>query len=267
MSFRAKTSQGYVIKVLSELLSNNIKVGCFVLRKEGITFRMSDTHHQLCIDIELLAENFELFNVNFTNAVDNQILIGINLSHLRKMLKPVKKKESIEISKETHNTDELCIKISPKELGGKTTISYIKIQEIQAIDMTLPEGYEHYVSIPASDYQKMCKDMDSISQEILIESTKSMIRFTSDVSGIYSRSIAFGVSNEDDEIEYCHHFDTEQLNNLGRLSGIGASSANNIQVYSKRDLPILFKTSVGTLGKIKIYIKSKEQVENDNQTS
>jgi hypothetical protein len=54
------------------------------------------------------------------------------------------------------------------------------------------------------------------------------------------------------------------MNNLGKISGLGASTVNHIQIYFNKSLPILFKTNVGTLGKIGIYIKSKEQIENIN---
>ena len=260
--FRAKTSEGYVIKVISELLQNNIKVGCFEIDKNGIFFKMMDTHRKLCIDISLLGENFNIYTVN----TDSKIFIGVNLIHLRKMLKPVKKKDHIELIKESENSDELCIKIYPKE-GSKITTSYIKIQDIQNIDLDLPQGYENYVSIPAGDYQKMCKDMDSIAHSIEIKSTKNTIRFTADMSCVYSRSIMFGEGGDENEndVIYQHHFESEQLNNLGRISGLGVSSGYYIQIFSKNNLPILFKTNVGTLGKINIYIKSKEQSEKEKE--
>jgi proliferating cell nuclear antigen len=261
--FRAKTTEGYIMKVLSELLQNNIKVGCFEIDKSGILFKMMDTHRKLCIDINLSGENFNIYNVE----TDNKIFIGINLIHFRKMLKPVKKKDSIELIKESEISDKLCIKIIPKE-GGKITTSFVNIQEIQNIDLDLPDGYDNYVSIPASDYQKMCKDMDSISQNIEIRSTKSTIRFTADMSCVYSRSIIFGEGEEsENNIIYKQHFESEQLNNLGRISGLGVSSSNNIHIFSKNNLPILFRTNVGTLGKISIYIKSKEQIEKEKETS
>lgn len=256
--FRAKTSEGYAIKVLSELLQNNIKVGCFEIDKRGIFFKMTDTHRKICIDFTLYGENFNIYNIEC-----EKIIIGVNLIHLRKMLKPVKKKDQIEIIKERENSDSLCIKITPKE-GGKVTTSYIKIQEIQNIDLDLPIGYENYISIPSSDYQKMCKDMDSISHDIEIKSTKSSIRFTADMSCVYSRSIVFGEQTNDEKISYTQHFESEQLNNLGRISGLSVSSGN-IQIFTKETLPILFKTNIGTIGKINIYIKSKEQIEKEKE--
>jgi proliferating cell nuclear antigen len=256
--FRARTCEGYVIKVLSELLQNNIKVGCFEIDKRGIFFKMMDTHRKLCIDLSLFAENFNLYNIN----TNEKIFIGVNLIHLRKMLKPIKKKDSIEFIKETETSDSLCIQIIPRE-GGKVTTSYIKIQDIQNVDLDLPSGYENYISIPASDYQKMCKDMDSISQSIEIKATKSSVRFTADMSCVYSRSILFGEGDDKDNVHYLQHFESEKLNNLGRISGLGVSSGNNIQIYAKQNLPILFRTNVGTLGKISIFIKSKEQFEKE----
>jgi proliferating cell nuclear antigen len=261
--FRARTCEGYVIKVLSELLQNNIKVGCFEIDKRGIFFKMMDTHRKLCIDFSLFSENFNLYNIN----TDDKIFIGINLIHLRKMLKPIKKKDSIEFIKETETSDSLCIKIIPRE-GGKVTTSYIKIQDIQNVDLDLPTGYDNYISIPASDYQKMCKDMDSISQSIEIKATKTSVRFTADMSCVYSRSVFFGDGDdtETSKVSYLQHFESEKLNNLGRISGLGVSSGNNIQIFIKENMPILFRTNVGTMGKINIFIKSKEQLEKEENT-
>lgn len=258
--FKAKTSEGHVFKVLSELLQSNIKTGCFEINKNGFFFKMTDTHSRICIDIKLLRENFISFHVN----TDESIFLGFNLAHFKKMLKPVKKKDSIEFSKESLESDTLCIKVIPKE-GGKVTTSFIKIQDIQNIDLELPDGYFDYLSIPASDYQKMCKDMESISQNIEIKANKLSIQFTAEMSYVYSRSITFGENMDEEQtpITYRQHFESEKLNNLGKISGLGASSNNHIQIYFHPDLPLLFRTNVGTLGKIGIYIKSKEQCEED----
>lgn len=259
--FKARTNEGYVIKVLSELLQNNIKTGCFEINKQGMFFRMVDTHKSLCVDITLHGENFVYYNLNS----DTKIFIGINLMHLRKILKPIKKKDSIEFIKDSENGDTLCIKIIPKE-GGKITTSNITIQNIQNIDIDIPTGYVNYVSIPSSDYQKMCKDMDSISQNVEIKTTKNTIQFTVDMSCLYSRSVMFGEGEDTDEpLLYRQHFGSSQLNNLGRISGLGTTTGNVIQIYTKHNFPMLLRTNVGTLGKINIFIKSKEQIEKENE--
>mgnify|MGYP000220770043 CR=1 FL=1 len=57
-TFFCKTTEGYIIKTLAELLQNNIKNGCFILSKKGINFRMTDSNKKILIDFEMQAENF-----------------------------------------------------------------------------------------------------------------------------------------------------------------------------------------------------------------
>ena len=44
-------------------------------------------------------------------------------------------------------------------LNNRITTSFIKIQNLQTIDIDIPEGYQKPIIVPSSDYQKMCKDM------------------------------------------------------------------------------------------------------------
>lgn len=254
--FKARTDQGYIIKVLSDLLQNNIKVGCFVIDKTGIYFTMSDTHQRICIDFSLLGENFINYEVNSSK----KIFIGVNLIHLYKMLKPIKKKDSIEFIKESEESEILDIR-QISSGTGKVTTSSLKIQNIQNLEIELPSDYTNYVPIPSSEYQKMCKDMENISQTVQIRATDKSITFKADMTHVYARSIVFGDDAESKEI-YSQTFDTEQLNNLKRISGLGITSGN-IHIFCMNNRPILMRTNIGTLGKINIYVKSKEQIDNE----
>ena len=41
--FKAKSNEGYIIKILAELFQHNIQTACIVVSKDGITLRMMDT--------------------------------------------------------------------------------------------------------------------------------------------------------------------------------------------------------------------------------
>ena len=45
--FKAKTREGYSIKILAELLQHNIKTACFKITKEGIFLRMMNSHRRI----------------------------------------------------------------------------------------------------------------------------------------------------------------------------------------------------------------------------
>ena len=56
--FKAKSNEGYIIKILAELFQHNIQTACFIVSNKGITLRMMDSYPKVLFDLELLAENF-----------------------------------------------------------------------------------------------------------------------------------------------------------------------------------------------------------------
>ena len=126
ISFKCKTSEAYQIKVLAELMTNNIKNGCFNVNEEGLSLRMSDQPRKTLVDLDLFSDNFSRYK--FKN--DIKLCLGLNLNHFHKMLKSIKKKDSLELFIDSDSPNELGIKTIPKE-NTRVTTSGIKIQKIQ----------------------------------------------------------------------------------------------------------------------------------------
>lgn len=255
--FLCRTKDAHSMKILSELLQYNIKTACFEIDKHGIKLRMMDNNRTILVDLELDSNNFSLYKF----ASPEKLYVGINLTHFHKMLKSIKKRDSIELFITEIAPNDLGIKIMPKE-NNRTTTSYIKIQNIQNLDIDLPDGYDNPIIVPSGEFQKMCKGLTHISNITHITSKGFIIRFSSDAGGVMKRYTEFG-EVEDPEAEesetksgdeeYSEDFDTEQLTRITKIAGL----STNIQIFPKSDKPLLFKSPVGTLGKIAIYLKSK----------
>jgi len=262
VTFKCKTGEAYHIKILAELLTNNLKTGCFEVREDGINLRMFDHHRKTLVDLSLMAENFSMYK--FKN--DKTFCMGLNLNHFHKMLKSVKKKDSLELFIEGNDSNELGIRTIPKE-NTRITTSGIKIQAIQNLDIDVPVGYGKPVIVPSVEFQKMCKDLSSIgSTNIKVIARNFQIQFIADADGILKRKVVFGEqstpddSDSEDDIEYNATFATDQLARITKLAGL----SGNMQIFPARsDLPLLFRTSVGSLGKISIYVKSTELVDEE----
>jgi proliferating cell nuclear antigen len=262
--FQAKTGEAYQIKVLAELLTNNLKTGCFELTDDGISLRQMDAHRRTLIDLDLPSENFSVYRFKSRE----KMFLGLNLNHFHKMLKAIKKKDSLEIYIDEKSPTDLALQATPKE-NTRVTTSYIKIQNIQNLDIDVPVGYGKPVIVTSSEFQKMCKDMLSIGTTIKVVASDFNICFKCDAGGgILKRNVEFGetANSDDDESrrecageQYCQEFATEQLVRITKIAGLSAT----MQIYPAKGLPLLFRSRIGSLGTISIYIKSKEQIEEE----
>jgi proliferating cell nuclear antigen len=225
---------------------------------------MYDSHRRVCFEFMLFSENFQIYKFRS----ETPLYLGINLCHFYKMIKSIKKKDSIVLFINEDNLSDLGIRVVPKE-NNRVTTSFIKIQNIQNLEVIVPKNYSNCIIVPSNEYQKLCKDMSTISNTVSITAWKYYMKFSCDAGSVYSREVSFGEldadSDSDDdetEVKYTDVFNTEQLSRIVKISGLG----NNIQVFVKQGLPMLFKTNIGNLGKISIFIKSKSQLEQDYPT-
>jgi proliferating cell nuclear antigen PCNA len=257
--FKCKTGEAYQIKVLAELLTNNLKVGCFEVTDEGIVLRMSDQPRFTLVDLDLQAENFSLYK--FTS--QDKLCLGLNLNHFHKMLKSIKKKDSLQLFISSDSTNELGIKTIPKE-NTRVTTSGIKIQKIQNVDSELPIGYSKPVIVPSPDFQKMCKELSTIgSTNIKVVAKKFHIDFIADADDILKRAVRLGETDDSDDedsddsnsLVYQATFTTDQFTRINKIAGLSST----MQIFpGNQQLPLLFRSGVGSIGKISVYIKSKE---------
>ena len=192
------------------------------------------------------------------------MFVGINLNHFHKMLKSVKKKDSLELFIDSEEETDLGIKAIPKE-NSRITTSYVKIQNIQNLDIDLPEGYGKPVIVPSTEIQKMFKDMFAIGNIVEVKVKGVHISFKCDAGGILKRTVEFGEIDDDDDMDeevvtYKQDFSTDQLARITKVSGLGS----HMKIFAAPNLPLLFKSRVGNMGEISIYIKSKKQIESEH---
>jgi proliferating cell nuclear antigen PCNA len=260
--FKCKTNDAYVLKILMELLHHTIKLACFEITPKGIFLRMMDSNQKLLIDCKLFSENFTLFY--FDEAVENQsIHIGVNLNHLYKMMKTIKKRDSLMFYIKEKNPNDLGIEIIPRDLS-RVTISTIKIQNIENLEIELPQKYPYSILVSSNEFCKMCKDMISISSTIQVRAKKFYVGFYSDIHSIFSREVFLGNYQEsldkpEDPFVFDEIFETEHIQRILKVSGLHS----HINLTFEKNMPFHVLSKVGTLGEINLYLKSRQQIEEE----
>lgn len=259
--FIADTDEGHSWKILTELLHQNLKTAEFMISAAGISLKTMNDKTTFGIDVNLSARNFSAYLYNSPQLV---LPVGINIGHLHKMLKTVKKHDSIQFFITKDNPNELGIKIIPK-LNNRTTTSFVIIQEIQHVDIVFDDDvYDHSIKVPSGEFQKMCKGLN-ISNETRVEAKNFFIRFISDSNNVMKRYTDFGKNtdeffdsaDESKQEQYSDIFDTEQFVRIAKLAGLDTS----LQIYPCQNKSLLMRTNVGHLGDISIYLKSKSMLD------
>lgn len=258
-SFRAKTVEAYTIKSISEVLQNILTDVCFLFNKDGIKLLTVDNKQpaHLLVHLNLNSEAFDEY------MCPKNMSVGINLQHLYKMLKSIKKKDNIELFILKSEPGSLVLRTIQAD-NNQPVNSKIKIQKLSQVATKLPVDYGHPVHISTSTYQKMCKDMQSVSNEIHVYSKGSFLKFSCQVEGMYEREVPFGTLDEESQDdEYEDDFYTKSLSQLIKVSGLNT----RMQVYTpledpnaEESTPLKIGINTGQLGKLEIYIKSVEQI-------
>jgi len=250
--FFIRSHEGHCFKILSELLQNNMKTVCLNLSEEGITMQNIDNHKSILFDMDLNGEKFQSYNYNFETP-NHQI--GLTLRYMYSMLKNMKKKDIIEIYILKSKSDCLGVRIIPNN-SNKITNSFIQIHLIQNILIDKPNGYKNSVLIETNDFQKMCKDMSIINNDIDIITGKGFIKFESKMDNVYSKDVVFG---DFDKNKVLHRdvFDLDNMLKIIKISGL----SKHCQIYLTEELPIKFHVSIGCIGHLNVYVKSKQQME------
>ena len=255
--FKARTKDAFFIKVIAELFASHIKYAPFQINKNGIFLTQMDTNKQQLFELALFKENF----VNFKLTVDSINFI-VNAVHFYRMLKAIKKKDTITIFITAENPQELGISVEPS--GEVITITtYIRITYNQPEEIAPPTGYENPIIATSKEFQTL-KMLHNLSRSIIVSSSNGTIRFWCDNNALYKRKVVLGnkeneeSTNDDEENAFVQNFTNQYITGLTKCAG----QSGNVQIFiADENRPLKIKMKAGTLGDLIIYIKSKEMID------
>ena len=212
-SFYAKATKGYVPKTAFDALATNLGRITLRLTKKGIFIREADCENveysHVLWDVVWPRKKFALFRCT-TEAV-----VTLNIKHLQKMLRNVKKKDSIAffIEKATLKNPDLKnrLGIVIQSAGAQTDgparraeTVYINIRYVETVLPFLPDfyidpdtneqcsTYGNPMVIAATDFQKI-KKMSGCASTLLIEMQKSnYISFDAGDKNVMCSKLEFG---------------------------------------------------------------------------
>lgn len=260
--FKAQTKEGFYVKILSELLSGVVKHPTFTLSPEGISLRATDQKQEILLDINLPKDGFNSYKCPKEN-----IYFVLNSAHFYKLLKPIKKKDSVMLFIDKNRPMELGISVGQSDEGSNNRVTtFIVINFVQPEIIELVEEYNEPINVSSKDFQKL-KTLHNIGNDMKVTVQQKLIKFYVNGKNLFSREISMGEIDDDEkedvEEPYIRTYSTNSITQLTKCAGQGG----NIQIYNHQELPMKIKMRAGNLGYLTVYIKSREieQSEEENE--
>lgn len=237
------TVQAAAIKSTFEVLKDILNDVNIYFKPDGMYIVTLDTARTSLIDMHLAAENFEEYTC--TQDIDT----GVNVTNMYKLLKTITSNDVLIISIECKEFMNIEIHSEQKKTCTKFALKLLDINENQ---IEVPEmSMTMNTPIPSVDFQRICRDMSNIGDEIQITRSGKSLRF-----------LCKGDFADQDTVIQC----TEESPEMSGVYSLrymniftkATSMCATVQIMQEeQNRFLILKYNVANLGDLKFYLATK----------
>jgi proliferating cell nuclear antigen len=222
---------------------------------DGMRIINMDKSHTVLVNLFLDALKFEFYECK-----KDKIIIGVNMYHLFKLINTIENEETLTIYIENADyADGIISYLTLKYDNGdiKQCKTYkLRLIEPDPEELQYPDvAFSSIINLPSSDFQKIIRDLSSLSEKLEIKSVGNELIFK--CSGPFACS-EIHRAESDDSMSFSLKQDSSKiiqgefsLKNLSYFIKC-TNLCQQIEVYLENDLPLVVKYHVASLGEIKL---------------
>lgn len=267
-SFRLKTHEGHTLKMLFEVLNHIIKTNCTLeLSDGGIDISLMDDEKRSIFHGVLDKDKFNSYYI------EKPMNITLDLSTTIRMMKHIKKKDTLFITRYRDKENQLEFKVKTDNKSKSEHVSYISISDtIMLKKIVFPDNYGKCISISSGEFYKNCKSICSAGNLIQVKSDRlNKLEFYCEENSTLNKKVLFHDSDSESEDSknpdfYDHKFPSSYVLKIAKL--VNLTPKNDIKVYIRDkmnkvndDLGLCIKLNIGNLGMAEFQLLSEEQFE------
>jgi len=253
--FFLKSRDGFVFKIFSEFFASCMMRCAFTIDKSGLSLLSTDNKKHRLFSIKMPLLKFRKFDFVKPFTFD------VNSSHLHKIMKTIRKKDSLTLYITEDQPHELKISVSQGTENIEST-STIRIMMVHPPDIDIPDySDKSYVNCTGKDFQKI-KNLSNIGKKTNVILKNKEVVFDCDGGDVISKSIKIGEDFEAKEEEQDNLIVAVNTLYISSLSKI-ASISSNVLIYVCEDSPIKITFDIPTIGDFNIYIKTNKIIDSE----
>lgn len=244
-----KTVQASAFKTLVEALKELLTDTCIEFDETGIKIVALDQSRIVLVHLKLHASEFEHFYCA------SPTCIGVNMLNFHKIIKTINSNDTLSLFMDENDPNHLNVRIESNEKNTRTNY------KLNLLDLDNPQNpinstvFNSVITLPSSDFQKICRDMHNLSDLVEIKSINKQLIFT--CKGDFCQQETILCDNNENaggsqsgsgadiiqgifKLKYLVHF--TKCTNL----------SNTVEIYLKNDYPLIVKYAVTSIGEIKM---------------
>lgn len=252
--FVIRTVQASAFRTLIEALKEILTDVNIEIDNTGMKIIAMDTSHVALIHMKLLAKNFEKYYC------PKPVVCGISMMRLFKLLKTMSPNDTLTFYVEEDEPNLLKIQIETGEKNLKHTFE-LKLMDLFIDKVEVPPAeFSSVLRLPSGDFQKLCRDMNQLADEIEIKSSGNELLFTIKNDWVNQKSV---IKESNSGMSYLQNlapdeviqgvFSLRYLVLFCKCTGL----CTNIEIYLKNDYPIIIRYNVANLGEVKFCLAPK----------
>ncbi|KAL4884522.1 Mysoin-binding motif of peroxisomes-domain-containing protein [Aspergillus karnatakaensis] len=167
----ARLEQASLLKRVVDAIKDLVQYCNFDCNDSGIALQAMDNSHVALVSMLLKAEGFSPYRC------DRNIPLGIDLASLTKVLRAAQNEDILTL-KADDSPDVVNLMFESAETDRLSEYD-IKLMDIDQEHLAIPETeYAAQVEMPAGEFQRICRDLNNISESVVIEATKEGVKFS-----------------------------------------------------------------------------------------
>ncbi|KAL1970580.1 hypothetical protein VTN77DRAFT_4224 [Rasamsonia byssochlamydoides] len=167
----ARLEQASLLKRVVDAIKDLVQDCNFDCNDSGIALQAMDNSHVALVSMILKAEGFSPYRC------DRNLALGINLVSLTKVLRAAQNEDILTL-KADDSPDVVNLTFESAETDRISEYD-IKLMDIDQEHLAIPETeYSATVEMPSAEFQRICRDLNALSESVVIEATKDGIKFS-----------------------------------------------------------------------------------------
>nr|AFK35205.1 unknown [Medicago truncatula] len=255
--------QGSLLKKVLESIKELVNDANFDCSSTGFSLQAMDSSHVALVALLLRSEGFEHYRC------DRNLSMGMNLNNMAKMLKCAGNDDIITIKADDGSDTVTFMFESPTQ--DKISDFEMKLMDIDSEHLGIPEAeYDAIVRMPSAEFARICKDLSSIGDTVVISVTKEGVKFSTkgDIGAANIVCRQNTTVDKPDDATVIEMKEPVSLQFALRYTNFFTKAtplSSTVTISLSNELPVVVEYKIAEMGYVRFYLAPKIE-EDDEET-